>query len=255
MHLVTKELTVWVHGTLPHDMLSTVLNALSADAVANFFHCEPGLNAAQLLDKKYHHRTIADTLSTADSQRFALEGFYLYCWPGDLSFAQREQSARELYTALTDLVADYKKKHDTQPTLRIITHSHGGNVALNLAPLHEEQQNDLIIDELILLACPVQKATEKFASSSLFKRVYALHSHLDMIQVLDPQGIQKPKTPFFSGRHFPPSDNLIQARCKSSGRDLLHIEFMLAPFLRTLPARLDALRNHLGKPGDIVSDL
>ena len=118
------------------------------------------------------------------------------------------------------------------------------------------------IDELMLLACPVQEKTRALVSDSFFDHVYSFHSHADLFQVLDPQGwpalrecLKKifkapPKkamqelltffeeTPLFSARHFPAHETVKHIKVVMHNRDLFHIEFLLMPFINALPQLL-----------------
>ena len=87
--------------------------------------------------------------------------------------------------------------------------------------LPQVAQDTLKIDQLILLACPVQKETGHEVDNTLFTEVYSLHSHHDLLQIADPQGAHALLDslsrngfeitfqdltkigPFFSERHFP----------------------------------------------------
>ena len=132
----------------------------------------------------------------------------------------------------------------------MITHSHGGNVALHLAELNNNKSN-LKIDELILLACPVQKRTCHLIADNMFTKAYSFYSNIDMIQVLDPQGLQKlwsrkekrkPGTPLFSKRKFEKHKNLRQVKVMLNGKSIRHIDFILEKFLKQLPKMLNDLR-------------
>lgn len=234
-------ITIWVHGT-----------KLFTRLLHYFSFCPPGLTLAKDLPKKYHHRTIADTLIKADENFCSHDTFYLFGWSGKLSFTARKRAAQELYDSLCTLITEYQEKYNQRPYIRIITHSHGGNVALNLASI--VQESDFYIDELILLACPVQEKTKEYSNSPIFKKVISLFSTLDKIQILDPQGIyinyeknnekektKKAKLPLFSKRVFPCTPQLTQAQLKIHGRGLLHLEFLFPKFLRLLPGLLSTL--------------
>lgn len=222
----TPPLTIWVHGT---KLTPTI-------AFANFFYKMPGMNPAIAYDQKYHKRTIANLLSELDPKRYLLENFYFFGWNGKLCFDEREKASKDLYYALLQLAADYEALHQKKPTFRIITHSHGGNVVLNLAKV-QDPEYPLIIDELILLCCPVQEETKYYIANDCFKRVYAFYSSRDMFQVIDPQGLYKnsraKKT--FSERRFDDHDKLRQARIQMKGKSLMHIDFLCTPFLQHLP--------------------
>jgi len=235
-------ITVWIHGT----------RLVTQFAPQEFIFSPPGIRSVNEITDRYLIRKIAKKLSAIDPKRFQLENFYIFGWPGKLSFEARKQAAQELYNALNDLAKIYYEEHGIRPTFRIITHSHGGNVVLNL-PKIKDAENNLTISELILLACPVQEKTKDAIKSPLFKRIYSFFSRGELLQILDPQGIYKgnKNTPLFSKRTFPSNPKLSQAQIKMLGRSILHVEFLLGHFMYKLPAMLDALDSeHIKEDSD-----
>lgn len=236
--------TVWVHGT----------RFLTRPFFKKFFHVDQGLNKATKLGADYHHREIADTLSELNEELFCLDRFYLFGWSGNLSFKARHLAAQQLHDALTLLVADFEHEHNVTPRLRLVTHSHGGNVALNLATV-TSKGSKLSIDELVVMACPVQERTKHLVDNSLFKRIYSLYSKGDIIQILDPQGWYSgehkqefTKRKWFSERCFPFHPKLKQALITYNGRGIMHAEFLLCErlcgFVQHFPKVLAALAAH-----------
>ncbi len=225
-------ITVWVHGT----------RLLPSWLFSNFFYSAKGLHPAISYDKKYHLYTIAKTLDETDPQQFPFEYFYFFGWSGKLSKKEREEAGKQLKQQLNLLLQDLSKK-DIVPSLTIITHSHGGNVVLHMA----DCEGDLLIDRLILLACPVQRATSGFINHPMFKHIYSFYSGSDAVQIIDPQGVQhksaepKKRTPLFSERCFPESPTLRQKKVTFGRRGLFHIEFVLPTFLSLLPQLLSEL--------------
>jgi len=224
-------ITIWIHGTRLHN----------GNIFKKFQDYKPGLHPAKSYPKQFHMHSIAQALFKANPHKFNIEDFYFYGWSGKLCFKERKKEAFRLYTTLIALIKKYKEQ-GKKPYLQIITHSHGGNVAIQLPCAFEKYKDTIKIDELILLACPVQNKTKDLLQSSCFKKVYALFSQKDLIQVLDPQGLyqlnaykQKKFFPLFSERIFPSSDNLIQAEIKINDRCLYHIEFIIPPFINLLP--------------------
>jgi hypothetical protein len=230
-------LTVWVHGT----------RLFSNPILWRFFHKNPGLAHINEIDQKHHTNRIGTTLFEADSKQFPKQSLYRFGWSGKLSARVREESAEELYTQLCILSDQWRAKHLCAPAITLITHSHGGNVALNLAKIHQKRHHNIRIVRLVLLACPVQKETCEYILDPLFEQVYSLYSSLDLVQVVDPQGLHhwlkqhKVQSPFFSERTFMPHNTLRQAKIKCNGRGLFHAEFMFPHFLATLPAVLSIM--------------
>jgi len=237
-------ITVWVHGTL----------GLSKVVFPQFFMSIPGMRKAHDYNPKTNLYKVAETLCTTDPETFAREDFYLFGWSGTLSCKARRKAAQELYEQLVLLVGQYKWRYGVTPKIRLVTHSHGGNVALYLAEIQTEQTIPLAIDELVMLACPVQKRTIHLIKDPMFKTIFSLYSKFDLIQVLDPQGIyeikdiflgrkkRKSETPFFSERKFPDQPNLIQKQATHHGRAITHLEFILTKFLTQFPDTLLDMR-------------
>ncbi len=216
-------ITIWIHGTrLTFRPLFQKSDLYAPMLIkAHTPQCDPRL------DK------IADTLINANPDQFQKNNFYIFSWSGRLCFDEREAAAKQLHINLENLITDYKTK-GIDPYLRIIGHSHGGNVALNLA----HYKNNFQIDELILLACPVQEKTKTLIKDPLFRSIYALYSALDIIQILDPQGIYKHKNKaatLFSNRQFAHQPNMAQMKVKIDRRAITHSEFAQQTFLQLLP--------------------
>ncbi len=232
--IVPPTITIWVHGTrftsrLPHRRDS---------------YCKSGLVSVNNLEDHYTLYILADTLIQADPDMFPKEHFYLLGWSGKLSFDEREQAAQQLYKDLKQLIKSYEVAYSVKPYIRMMAHSHGGNVVLNLATIKNPQEQDLIITELILLACPVQEKTMHYIQDPMFKKIYSIYSCLDIMQVIDPQGLYektKQASAFFSQRRFLPQQNLTQIKIKINGRALLHREFIYAPFLTYLPRIINTI--------------
>ena len=113
--------------------------------------------------------------------------FYTFGWSGALNKKTRLKYGQQLYTELTTEVATLlKQKNIARSNLEVIVmaHSHGGNVALNMAT--DATPSDLpLVDKLILLGTPIQKETAMLVEKPIFKRVYNVYSRGDSIQTLD----------------------------------------------------------------------
>ena len=228
-------INIWIHGTrlLPQGMFQ------------NFFFSKYGLHHYREIDGKYHQHKIAQTLINNNPQMFPADTFYLFGWSGALSFKERESAARKLYTDLKVIRENYIKIYGTEPKIRILSHSHGGNIALLLAHVKDQNDTHFLINELVLLACPVQTQTVAYASGSTFGKVYSLYSMLDVLQVCDPQGLQKEKhekhVPLFSERFFPAHEKIEQVAIKINDRSIMHIEFVKLKFLAYVPMILEEI--------------
>jgi hypothetical protein len=271
--------TVYIHGTRPENNLPSSISQYATKIYAILSGNLTGLHKITKPNLPYYPVLRAKALCEMDPKRFNPEHFYLFGWSGKLSLVARKDASLELYNALKELSFDYEKIYNTTPKFILISHSHGGNVILHLAEATDSTNSDeykLKIKKAILLACPVQKHTSHLIDSDIFKRVYSIHSHADVVQVIDPQGlhnIKKITSPFLSERHFNPQPNVIQAQVKwkkyplwteqdyaikdiamqkliksinylnffKKGRNLLHIEFDLLPFIRQLPSIINKL--------------
>lgn len=235
-----KHVTIMIHGTIP------VPNELAftpplKQALSRYIGTPAGLKHANELGK-HAFVELADVLCKQAPNLFDIHNFYFFGWSGALSHKTRKLAAQELYDAIKSLHLS------GQDTLTIITHSHAGNVALYLADIVAEKHDPVFkIDRLILLACPVQDITEEYCNAPLFKRIYNIYSMGDLVQVLDPQGMQgkrhaKVKT-FFSRRAFAPHSNLIQAEVRFKRRAPGHLDFIKPDFMKALPTILEKLDN------------
>lgn len=234
----TPRITIWVHGT-----------SMSVGKIFN--KCPLGLNPVSKLPASSHIRKMAEVIAKKDPTRFKFDHFYSFGWSGKLSFTEREKQAKVLYKSIKDLTAQITASAGIAPIICIMTHSHGGNLALNLSKAKEETDKDFSIHELVLLACPVQCVTAPLIKDSIFKRVYHFYSQVDMLQVADPQGgykqvreikkQQNEKVPFFSQRTFKPQDNLAQGYVRYKRRALAHIDFILPHVMRNIPTMMAEL--------------
>jgi len=266
-------ITVFIHGTfhlpiMPKRAIKFVHNCIDSAVFAKKgLHKVTSLedHYAQTWVKKFHHYHMLKTISEANSERFPFDSFYIFCWSAQLSPQKRFRDAQKLHASLVNLVAEYTKKYCAEPYMQLITHSHGGNVALNLAKINDTDSTPISIDELILLACPVQYETSDLIHHAIFKKIYSLHSHWDVLQVVDAQGwvpfkervkkffTREPEKPietaeetqknkcFFSERHFENDPKLVQANIHYGLRGMLHIEFISESFMRHLPALLTSI--------------
>lgn len=95
----------------------------------------PTLNLADTKNNKYAayplakvYQTISNTLETTPEKQL----FYTFGWSGLISQASRRYEAIRLYNALQEEL-DKLKAQGIAPKIRLIAHSHGGNLCLNLA--------------------------------------------------------------------------------------------------------------------------
>lgn len=243
-------LTIMIHGTrfvpLSPDGDSSVHRALSR-------HLGTPAGLRHVSELKQHHAFVelAHALHEAAPTDFSLEGFYFFGWPGKLRSIARSQAGKDLTASIKKLRSDPQFKHSP---ITIITHSHGGNAALYSAESLKDVPG-LLIDRLILLACPIQDSTEHYAYSTIFKRIYNLFSGADLTQIMDPQKyvghrndkrpkkISRRKTTLFSRREFAPAAHIKQAKLRWHNRAITHLDFMRKDFCKRIPQILKFLDN------------
>ncbi len=245
-------ITIWIHGT----------RFIRRPLFHSFFKSVPSLRLAKELAPDYYLRSIAKTLHKTAPNKFPLETFYLFGWSGKLNAMVREKTAKFLYKELERVAKEYKAKYQTDPIIRIITHSHGGTVALNLVKVKKDNDPTFAISELILLACPVQNSTQSYIENKLFHHTYSLYSSLDMVQILAPQvyyNVCRTKKghlrsrlhwPPFSERKFREHPKVSQVKIKINGRALFHNEFTGRQFVSILPHILYVMNNWCVHPTD-----
>ncbi len=247
-------ITVFIHGTqrfvklIPRSLKKIYDRIVHKDG---FYNIEE-------LPSSYYYRSMMQTMQEGSPSLFQSKHLYVFCWPGTLHHEARTKAAHDLNTYLKNLT-DHYKTHYKSYTLTIITHSHGGNVALNLAAFANEHSYH--IDTLILLAAPVQVTTETFVNHALFKKIYALHSHWDLLQVLDPQKLyatsNQSKT-FFSKRHYDNSSvmhiSIIDSKI-GINRGITHVEFLLSRFMKQLGTIITTAPIQNSTQSDFIFDL
>lgn len=113
--------------------------------------------------------------------------FCTFGWSGRLSGPERRYWADVLYLQLQKKINEVKKKLKKNQELEVVlmAHSHGGNVALNLALAEEKFKGHLVVDKLVLLGTPVQSETEHMIYSPIFKSIFNFYSKGDRIQQID----------------------------------------------------------------------
>ncbi len=191
---IPEHIIIWIHGTRSHEIFPpTYISPHKKNEFPSFRYSPYGLHPMLTLDPDLHVYSIVESLHLSDPLLYPREHIYLFGWSGAFSREGRTAAGATLYEQLSSLVSAYKNYYAKEPLLTIITHSHGGNVALEAAAtaqkncLHKEC-SPLIVDKLVLLACPVQEHTHTHTESLFFKKIYSIHSHKDYFQILDMQG-------------------------------------------------------------------
>lgn len=217
------EMTIFVHGTIkPPEISVADLIKIIRDKVDNTIYSQvithmrkdPELSNGQIMqglglkriDEK-SHLTLQGLKNIYEYQYELfgkkLDDHYLYTfgWNGLLSWSKRYKESEFFYEELHKEL-DRLAALGIYPSIRIITFSHGGNVALNISIVKEKdtkpRNRDLIVDELIMLAVPVQAETDQQIASPFFKKIYHCYSNEDNIQTMDFFSSQR----LFSNRFF-----------------------------------------------------
>lgn len=245
------KITVFIHGT--HRFAQLIPKVIKP--LYSRFHDSPGLKHLSQAPRNYCYRRFLESIARYGKNYFPKEHCYLFGWSGMLSHEARVQAAYDLHKGLIEIHEKYQSYE-----LTLISHSHGGNVALNLAGL--DCKKPYHIDRLILIACPVQEVTKNFVYDPLFKEIYAPYSKWDSFQILDPQGAVPRRRyircmftesarctnlhfiPLFSERHFPADSKVKHISIKSFFRPLSHIEFLFLSFTKKLENILIKAKDH-----------
>lgn len=189
---------------------------------------------------------IGKHLVKSDPIRFPADDVLMYSWAGRFDYQECEDSAGRLYESLIKAKKEYSARNKVTPKIRIITFSYGGNIAFNLAKF-KNPQDGLVIDELIILAWPVQNYLMPLTRNSMFKKIFNVYSPLDIVQVMDPQGIiARNGTPLFTGRRIKRANNILQAKVHINGYGRGHFSLNGKQFVSAFPMVLDELNNWYG---------
>lgn len=215
-----KELvTIFVHGTvLPYPSATNTIKTLKGDKNSpikheNFWHkyinnlrfeglyrFQPiqGLGLQEidlekkgkLTDYQESSQQIANVFSSVykkNNKAYKNYAYYTFGWSGRLDKERRLESGMQFYDQLVKVVKKIRKrnKDGLDPDVQIFAHSHGGNVALNLAAAEAKNRKNLKIKNLVLFGTPVQVETKGLVNSGVFSKVYSIYSKGDDVQIID----------------------------------------------------------------------
>lgn len=245
--VLTKDITLFVHGTNPPGV--DIKRKLFGGYIPKNLTC-----ATDLTDTNHPH-DIVSALCAGNYQLTPKDRLYFFGWDGFFPI-QREQEAQRLYDELMQFIKKNNITQDNPLHVRFVTHSHGGNVALCLLNLIDTNKAPIVVDELILMGCPIQKVTENYAHAQCVKKIYNFYSLGDEIQTIDPQGWY-PETykditlnavrfiRLFSERTFnKDQDNLWQIEATLNGEQLGHMDFVSPLFLGSLQQVIEEIKTH-----------
>lgn len=233
-----KQITILVHGTGAGYKVK--LGRSVRYCPEGLTHMQPGIDIGS-------YYIVKQKALSKDTVRFDEDHFYVFGWSGKLGFDIRKKAGKRLAEQLAELLNSYKAKYTVYPDVRIITFSHGGNVALQMAEFADLLPQGLYI-ELIMFGSPIQASTEKFINNNCFKKVYNIFSQNDVVQRIDPQNLYAPvkdELSFFSRRTLTmPSSICKQAKITIKGKGLCHLDMMHG--LSTYTSHiLDILDSHI----------
>jgi hypothetical protein len=231
---IVPQVTIWVHATK------------FVGFASDFIHATPrsGLMHISEFPWNYRLKNLLETLNSADPRAFPREHMYAFGWSGSLSFEERLKEGGNLYRALKVLIPAYKNKYGVEPHITFITHSHGGNVVLNIPNFIEKDFKHKAT--AIFLGIPVQKETKEIIHNPFFERIYSFYSHNDWIQAGDPQGFyinnsNNERHWEFSERTFCGDKKLSQAHLKINGEGIWHLGYIREYFVSILPRLVQEL--------------
>lgn len=217
-------INVFVHGSFslkPHLSLTNMMNMLYDAIEESIYHRATEINRR---DPFYHknqamlgfglQRMHIDAPNKDEAARILGYSFeqisqiagnkpsneyYAYGWSGLVSHSLRYIEAEHMYTDLIALKEEYERK-GINPKFRIISYSHGGNMALQLGAIFvtKPKTEKLYIDELFFLGTPIQRETDYLINSPVFRRIYNIYSQKDSVQRLDFFSFKR----FFSNQRF-----------------------------------------------------
>ena len=224
--------TIYVHGTT---------TALGLRFLSKFYtdvsFGEKGLHHISNMVPDALLKKDIELLQELDPNRFSADHFYTFGWSGKLSHRAREADGKLLYDDIKVLLKKYKRTYGFYPAIRLLTFSHGGNVALNMVknlPFFDNQEVNL---ELILVAVPVQKTTASLIEHPCINKSYVISSTRDLIQLVDVYRYDKKRC--FPERFFDTqASNCHQIEVIINDRGLGHIDLMRS-FMIHLPAALN----------------
>jgi len=244
--------TIYVHGTT-----SAVGLKLIGKFCKDVAWGAPGIHHLDEMPSNALLRSDVDCLQKGAPDRFCADHFYTFGWSGKLSCKARELAGTELWGGLKALLAQYKTKYGFYPKLRIMTFSHGGNVALNMVKLLPFFVGEHVHLELLIVACPVQKITENLIEHDEIDQIYTIASNRDLLQVVDFYQYENKR--YFPDRFFHTSKpNCYQIKVSINDRGLGHLD-LLRSFMVHLPYTLNmadaCAMGQLGMPQDGVCEI
>ena len=227
-------ITIFVHGTImPHLSLNNLIKilqdrvdrseyAFTTEFIRNdpfFYQNQPiaqlGLHKIENDASAAHiFAKIFDDFGSLNSLTPVKTWYYTYGWSGLLSSRFRLKEAQIFYDRLMNEMRRFHARNH-HPKIRIVSYSHGGNLALNLAAIQREcvPAYPLVISELIMIGLPVQSITDYLIRDPMFERIYHFYSLSDHVQRIDFANRRFTKSPSIKL----PNQKLTQIKVKMYG--------------------------------------
>jgi hypothetical protein len=195
-----SKVTIFIHGS----------RSAAVYVLPKRYQSKLGLHSVSEYEEDSHFSELANILQGQDPEKYVKKDFYVFGWGGALSFNVRKNLAKNLYHEMVTLLNFYKQRDGIAPAIKIITFSHGGNIALQLSDFLPFIAHEEVLIDLTLIGSPVQAATEQMVECSQFANVSVISSRGDVIQRMDPHNLYGPKrdkkTRAFSRRFFDVQD-------------------------------------------------
>jgi len=215
------EVTVFVHGTVGtefnmfsplHCLSDTASETTLSTRLSRKFRSHPYLQHDQLISQEgmieipydriqryrnektqdidtrnawYHILATYDDIAHRVGVASGKQHYVLFGWTGLLSNRARKRAGYDLYQQLRSLRRRIRNAYGCEPRMRVVTHSHGGNVALWAAQAAAEDEAAMQIDMLFMMATPIQPETIEFIRLPFYKTIISSYSRGDSIQGSD----------------------------------------------------------------------
>jgi hypothetical protein len=222
-----KYVTVWVHG----------VNLLRPNET------NLGLWPAYTFVENNGLFNVGKYLVEADPVRFPADDVLVFSWAGTFDYKECEMAAGKLYDALVKMASQYDFQNKK---IRLIPFSYGGNIVFNL-PKFKKPEDKLIIDEVVILAWPIQGYLVPMTKDPMFKKIFNVYSPGDIVQIIDPQGFcnRHGDAPLFTTRRLKRGENVLQTKILVNGRGCHHFGLCNKQFIAAFPMVIDELNDWL----------
>lgn len=229
--------TVWVHG----------LKLFGSNK------CGLGLHHSSEFTRRNSLTRVMESLVASYDNTFSKQHVYGFIWSAEFSLKGRETAAKDLNKAIEKLSEEFNFGKPGAPQLRLIGFSEGVNVVLSLAKY--KHPGAYVVDELILLAGPVQYSTAYLVHDELFKTVFNIYSSGDYIQLISLQQIYDLDctNPILTTRRFSDAHNIIQVKVRTNGHSMGHFGFNSQKFVIMIDPIIDQLHVWLAEKQKINS--